>query len=52
MAKEFECPVCNADIPLGGDEKPGEEIFCAYCQVPLIVQKTEDDDELMLEDDY
>ncbi|MCP5057595.1 MAG: lysine biosynthesis protein LysW [bacterium] len=52
MAKDLECPICNADIPLAGDEKKGEEIFCAYCRAPLIVQQGADDDELLLEEDY
>ena len=52
MAQEFECPVCNADIPLSGDEKVGEEVFCAYCRAPLIVKQGKGDDELLLEDDY
>jgi hypothetical protein len=31
---DLSCPICNADFPLGGDEKPGEEIFCTYCGAP------------------
>lgn len=51
MAQELECPVCNADIPLTGDEKIGDEIFCVYCRAPLTVKHGKDDD-LLLEDDY
>ncbi len=31
---ELTCPICQADIPLGGDEKPGDEVFCTYCGAP------------------
>jgi len=31
--KEMECPVCEADIPLDGDEKSGDIILCSYCKV-------------------
>jgi hypothetical protein len=32
MTVVLECPLCEADIPLDGDEKPGELIVCSYCQ--------------------
>lgn len=32
--RDLTCPVCQADIPLSGDEKPGDEIFCTYCGAP------------------
>lgn len=50
MAKDLECPICNADVPLDGSEKRGDEVFCAYCRAPLVVQGASDD-ELELEDD-
>ncbi len=51
MVQELECPICNADVPLSGDEKVGEEVFCAFCRAPLTVQHGKEDDELMLEDE-
>jgi hypothetical protein len=33
-APDLSCPICQADIPLSGDEKPGDEIFCTYCGAP------------------
>jgi hypothetical protein len=33
-APDLSCPICQADIPLGGDEKPGDEVFCTYCGAP------------------
>lgn len=32
MAIELECPVCEADIPLEGDESPGDLVMCSYCK--------------------
>ncbi len=52
MSQELACPICDADIPLSGDEKIGEEIFCVYCRAPLVVKHGKDDDEMLLEDDY
>jgi hypothetical protein len=33
MSKYLECPVCEADIPLEGNEKSGDLILCSYCKV-------------------
>ncbi len=44
---DLSCPICNADFPLGGDEKTGDEIFCTYCGAPcrLLVSHRRGDDE-------
>jgi len=34
---EVVCPYCEADIPLDGDERAGEEIYCSYCNMKLIL---------------
>ena len=49
---ELSCPICNADVPLAGDEKPGEEVFCTYCGAPfrLAGDPSSDDCELIEED--
>ncbi len=52
MSRELECPICNADVPLSGDEKTGEEVFCAFCRAPLRITAGKEDDELLLEDDF
>ncbi len=41
------CPVCSADIPLAGDERVGDEIFCTYCGAPcrLLVSHRRSGDE-------
>ena len=42
MATELECPICDADIPLEGDEKTGDLIVCSYCKVTFkMVKKKE-----------
>jgi len=36
MAKrEATCPYCEAEIPLEGNEKEGDEVYCSYCQMRL-----------------
>ena len=55
--KDLSCPICNADLPLNGDERKGDEIFCTYCGAPcrLVVKpKKQDDkeDEYTAEEDY
>jgi hypothetical protein len=50
---EIECPICMADIPLTGDEKKGDEVFCTYCGAPLKLAGTgEEFDEAELEEDF
>lgn len=45
------CPMCDVDIPLGGDEKVGEQIYCPYCKTPLTLRKSKEED-LYLEEDF
>jgi hypothetical protein len=53
MSRELACPVCNADVPMDGDEAPGAEVFCAYCRAPLkLGRRAADDDEAELEEDF
>ena len=47
---DVSCPVCDADIPLAGDEKKGDEVFCAYCRAALTI-KVLDEEDIELEDD-
>ena len=49
--QDLECPICNADVPLSGEESPGEEVFCAYCRAPLTLSGKSDDD-MELEEDF
>lgn len=42
MIKDMVCPVCDADIPMDGDEKPGDLILCSYCKVTFKLLKRKD----------
>ncbi len=49
---ELTCPICTADVPMSGDERPGDEVFCTYCGAPLSVSKgSKGEDDLELEED-
>ena len=50
--QDLECPVCNADFPLGGDERKGDEVFCSYCNAPFRMMKNAQDEEGGLEEDF
>ena len=32
MSAEIECPLCDAEIPLEGQEEAGDMIVCSYCK--------------------
>jgi hypothetical protein len=42
MSIELECPICDADIPLEGDEETGDLVVCSYCKVTLKMVKKKD----------
>ena len=51
--QEIACPICNADVPLSGDEKKGDEVYCTYCQAPLrLAGKGDKLEDAELEEDY
>jgi hypothetical protein len=56
MTPDLSCPVCSADLPLTGDEKRGDEIFCTFCGAPCRLQirpsKKEEGDEYHAEEDF
>jgi hypothetical protein len=53
MRPDIACPICNADVPLAGDEKKGDEVFCTYCGAPLkLAGKGDEFDEAELEEDF
>ena len=49
MSTELECPICDADIPLEGDERTGDLVLCSFCKVTFKLRKTRD--RLLLEED-
>ena len=50
MAKDLECPICSADIPLDEDDKPGDLILCSYCKTTFKLIKKKD--ALVLDEDF
>ena len=48
---ELSCPVCDADFALGGDERPGENVFCSYCGAPCRITSDPRDEECEIEED-
>jgi hypothetical protein len=52
VLSDLTCPICSADVPLAGDEKPGEQVICTYCGAPLAIVPGENDEEYELEEDY
>ena len=49
--KEYTCPVCDADLLLDGDEKPGDYVFCSYCSSTIKIHAAEGSDDYDLIDD-
>ncbi len=50
---ELSCPICNADLPLAGDEKVGEDIYCTYCGAPCVLRgKPSDPESWEAEEDF
>jgi hypothetical protein len=50
MATELICPICEAEIPLDGDEEPGDLVMCSYCKMTLKMVKTKE--KWVLVDDF
>ncbi len=42
MAIELECPVCEADIPVEKDDKPGDLVQCSYCKEAFKLMRARD----------
>jgi hypothetical protein len=49
---ELNCPVCSADVPIAGDEKAGDEVFCTYCGAPCRLTAAPSSEDCELEEDY
>lgn len=49
---ETSCPICNADIPLAGDERAGDEVYCSACGAPCKLAGGDDGDDFAAEEDY
>jgi hypothetical protein len=52
-SRDLTCPICQADVPLAGDEKPGDEIACLYCGAPCrLAGEPDDESGWDLEEDF
>ena len=51
MQPDFPCPICRADIPMAGDERVGEDVFCMYCGTASKLTRELDDPDCELEED-
>jgi hypothetical protein len=49
--RTVSCPICNADVPMDGDEREGDVVYCAYCEAPLKVG-SRGATEIELEEDF
>jgi len=49
-AVSLNCPLCDCEVALAGDEKVGEQVFCLYCESPLKLKKTKEDELYLVED--
>ncbi len=50
MSTELECPICDADVPLDGDEATGDLVLCSFCKVTFKLLKKKE--KLVLVEDY
>ena len=48
---QLTCPICQADQPTGGDERPGDEFYCPCCGAPGVLAKGAGD-QLEVEEDF
>jgi len=37
-APDLACPVCDADLAFGGDERAGDLVHCSFCGAPFILR--------------
>lgn len=49
--EHYFCPVCDADLTLDGDEKPGDSVYCSYCSSTIKVYSRKGSDDIKLVDD-
>ena len=49
--REGTCPICDADVPMSGDERTGDVVYCTYCEAPLRLSKLGVDEAPLLTED-
>jgi hypothetical protein len=51
----LECPICDAELVLAGDERPGDPVMCSFCGSPFIVTRlavSGEDTTMEIEEDF
>jgi hypothetical protein len=49
--KNYVCPVCDADLMMDGDEKPGDYLYCSYCNSTIKINAVKGSEDFELVDD-
>ncbi len=49
---DLSCSVCSAELPLSGDERAGEEVYCTYCGSPFRLTKSPSTEDFEVEEDF
>lgn len=49
--KDYTCPVCEADLLMNGDEKPGDYLYCSYCNSSIKINAVKGSEDFELVDD-
>jgi DNA-directed RNA polymerase subunit RPC12/RpoP len=52
MLRDLSCPICDADLPLAGDERPGDELHCTVCGAPILIKGDPKSAECEVEEDF
>jgi DNA-directed RNA polymerase subunit RPC12/RpoP len=47
----LDCPMCDCEIPISGEEDRKDDIFCPYCDTPLLL-KEKKDGSLVLQENF
>ena len=51
----LNCPLCDAEIPVSGEEGEGSQVYCSFCSAMLKLKKQkggDGDQELYCEEDF
>ena len=49
--KDYKCPVCDADLNIDGDERPGDTVYCSYCSSSIKITGLNGEDDYQFTDD-
>jgi len=52
VSRELQCPVCNVDLPLAGDERSGDEVYCVSCGAPCVLKGDPSEADCVVEEDF